>query len=60
MPPRRVFVSCSHRQGDWVWDRLVPPMTPHTLDAYEGPPSSTAARNAFRKRWHAFDPPRRF
>lgn len=22
--PRKVFVSYSHRQGDWVWDRLVP------------------------------------
>jgi len=22
--PKRVFVSCSHRQGPWVWDRLVP------------------------------------
>ncbi|MCB1037886.1 MAG: toll/interleukin-1 receptor domain-containing protein, partial [Acidobacteria bacterium] len=22
--PRRVFVSYSHQQGDWVWDRLVP------------------------------------
>lgn len=21
--PRKVFVSYSHRQGDWVWDRLV-------------------------------------
>lgn len=24
MSPRKVFVSYSHRQGDWVWDRLVP------------------------------------
>ena len=24
MPPKSVFVSYSHRQGDWVWDRLVP------------------------------------
>jgi hypothetical protein len=22
--PRKVFVSYSHKQGDWVWDRLVP------------------------------------
>jgi TIR domain len=22
--PRKVFVSYSHHQGDWVWDRLVP------------------------------------
>lgn len=22
--PKRVFVSYSHKQGDWVWDRLVP------------------------------------
>jgi hypothetical protein len=21
---RKVFVSYSHQQGDWVWDRLVP------------------------------------
>lgn len=21
---RKVFVSYCHRQGDWVWDRLVP------------------------------------
>lgn len=22
--PRKVFVSYSHRQGEWIWDRLVP------------------------------------
>ena len=22
--PKSVFVSYSHKQGDWVWDRLVP------------------------------------
>lgn len=24
MPPRKVFVSYSHRQEDWVVERLVP------------------------------------